>query len=59
MDFRKQAPGLIYIFQRSFLGGLFLEELMFGGTYMRGEVPVSKSARHILGGKFASQNRLG
>ena len=54
----KTSPGGAFIFQRSFLRGLFLEELIFGGTYMRREVLVSKSARLILGGKFASQNRL-
>ena len=32
---------------------------MLGGAYIRREVCVSKSARLILGGKFASQNRLG
>ena len=48
-----------YFFQRSFLRGLFLEELIFGGTYMRRKGLVSKSATLILGGKFASQNRLG
>ena len=35
------------------------EGLIFGGAYIRREVCVSKSARLILGGKFASQNRLG
>ena len=32
---------------------------MLGGAYIRREVCVSKSARLMLGGKFASQNRLG
>ena len=54
----KISPGA-YIFQRPFLRGLFLEGLIFGGAYIRREVCVSKSARLILGGKFASQNRLG
>ena len=48
-----------YSFQRPFLRGLFLEGLIFGGAYKRREVCVSKAARLILGGKFASQNRLG
>jgi len=48
-----------YIFQRPFLRGLFLEGLIFGGAYIRRELCVSKSVRLIVGGKFASQNRLG
>ena len=36
-----------------------MEELIFGGAYKRRETLVSKSARFIFGGKFASQNRLG
>ena len=32
-----------YIFQRPFLGGLFLEGLIFGGAYLRREICVSKS----------------
>ena len=36
-----------------------MEELIFGGVYKRRETLVSKSARFIFGGKFASQNRLG
>jgi len=32
-----------YIFQRPFLRGLFLEGLIFGGNYLRGEICVSKS----------------
>ena len=43
----------------SFLRGLFLEGRIFGGAYIRREVCNSKSARLILGRKFASQNRLG
>ena len=39
--------------------GLFLQGVIFGGANKRREVCVSKSARLILGGKFASQNRLG
>ena len=39
----KISPGA-YIFQKPFLRGLFLEELIFGGAYLLG--------------KFASQNRL-
>ena len=35
-------PGA-YIFQRPFLRGLFLERLIFGGTYLRKEICVSKS----------------
>ena len=49
----KISPGA-YIFQRPFLRGL-----IFGGAYIRREVLVSKSARLIIGGKFASLNRLG
>ena len=37
----------------------FFEVLIFGGSYIRREICVSKSVRLILGGKFASQNRLG
>ena len=54
----KISPGA-YIFQRPFLRGLFLEGLIFGGANKRREVCVSKSARLILGGRFASQNVLG
>ena len=32
-----------YIFQRPFLGGLFLEGLIFGGAYLQSEICVSKS----------------
>ena len=32
-----------YIFQRPFLGGLFLEGVIFGGAYVRREFCVSKS----------------
>ena len=38
----KISPGA-YIFQRSFLRGLFLEGLIFGGAYVRREIWVSKS----------------
>ena len=38
----KISPGA-YIFQRPFLGGLFLEGLIFGGAYLRKEICVSKS----------------
>ena len=38
----KISPGA-YIFQRPFLGGLFLEGLIFGGAYVRREFCVSKS----------------
>ena len=37
----------------------FFEVLIFGGSYIWREICVSKSVRLILGGKFASQNRLG
>ena len=37
----------------------FFEVLILGGSYIRREICVSKSVRLILGGKFASQNRLG
>ena len=40
----KISPG-VYIFQRPFLRGLFLEGLIFGGAYVRRE--------------FAFENRLG
>ena len=54
----KISPGA-YIFQRSFLGGLLWEGLIFGGAYIRGgggggEICVSKSAGLIIGGKFVS-----
>ena len=32
-----------YLFQRPFLRGLFLEELIFGGAYLRKEICVSRS----------------
>ena len=38
----KIRPGA-YIFQRPFLRGLFLEGLIFGGAYLRGEICVSNS----------------
>ena len=38
----KISPGA-YIFQRSFLRGLFLEGLIFGGAYLRRKICVSKS----------------
>ena len=44
-DYRKIqeiSPGA-YIFQRPFLRGLFLEGLIFGGTYLWREICVSKS----------------
>ena len=37
----KISPGA-YIFQRPFLRGLFLEGVIFGGAYLRGEICVSK-----------------
>ena len=48
----KISPGHI------FFKALF-EGLVFGEAYIRREVSVSKSARLILGGKYASQNPLG
>ena len=53
-DFR--AERLLGIFN---FKGPFWEGLIFGGAYIRRELCVSKSVRLILGGKFASQNRLG
>ena len=41
---QKISPG-VYIFQRPFLRGLFLEGLIFGGAYLRREICVSKSIR--------------
>ena len=38
----KISPGA-YIFQRPFLRGLFLEELIFGGAYLRRVICVSQS----------------
>ena len=38
----KISPGA-YIFQRPFLGGLFLEGPIFGGAYLRREICVSNS----------------
>ena len=43
-----------YIFQTPIFEGL-----IFGGAYIRREACISKSTRLILGGKFASQIRLG
>ena len=40
----KKSPGA-YIFQRPFLGGLFLEGLIFGGAYLWGEICISKYGR--------------
>ena len=37
----------------------FFEGLIFGEAYIRKKNCISKSARLTLGGKFASQNRLG
>ena len=34
------SPGA-YIFQRPILGGLFLEEVIFGGAYLRRKICVS------------------
>ena len=39
--------------------GALFERLISGGAYIRREICVSKSARLMLGRKFASQNRLG
>ena len=36
----KIRPGAYYIFQRPFLRGLFLEGLIFGGTYLHREICV-------------------
>ena len=43
----KISPGA-YIFQRLFLRGLFLEELIFGGAYLQREICVSKSIELAL-----------
>ena len=40
-----------YIFQRPFLRGLFLEELIFGEPYVRREICVSKSIGLACSGK--------
>ena len=40
-----------YIFQRTFLRGLFLEGLIFGGAYLRREICVSKSIGLACSGK--------
>ena len=48
----KISPG--HIFFRALFEGL-----IFGEAYIRREVSVSKSARLILGGKYASQNPSG
>ena len=40
----KKSPGA-YIFQRPFLGGLFLEGLIFRGAYLWGEICISKYGR--------------
>ena len=48
----KISPGA-YIFQRTFLRGLFLEgTYIFGGAYYRREICISKLAGLIIGGKF-------
>ena len=47
---RKISPGA-YIFQRPFLRGLFLEEPIFGGAYVRREICVSKSIGLACSGK--------
>ena len=46
----KISPGA-YIFQRPFLKGLFLEGLIFGGSYARREICVSKSIKVACSGK--------
>ena len=46
----KIGPGA-YIFQRPFLRGLFLEEPIFGGAYVRREICVSKSIGLACSGK--------
>ena len=35
---------------------VFLEGHIFRGAYVQREICISKSARFLLGGKFASQN---
>ena len=47
---RKISPGA-YIFQRPFLRGLFLEEPIFGGAYVRREIYVIKSVGLACSGK--------
>ena len=57
--FWKQAPGLIF-FKGLFWGAYFWTSLYSEGlNQIRRGVVVSKSAKLILGGKIASQNRLG
>ena len=46
----KISPGA-YIFERPFLRGLFLEELIFRGAYLRREICVSKSIGLACSGK--------
>ena len=46
----KISPGA-YIFQRPFLGGLFLEGPIFGGAYVGREICVSKSIGLACSGK--------
>ena len=46
----KISPGA-YIFQWTFLRGLFLEELIFGGAYVRREMCVSKLIKLACSGK--------
>ena len=50
----KMSPGA-YIFERTFLRGLFWKGLTFGGAYYRKEIYVSKLAGLIIGGKFVSK----
>ena len=54
----KKNPGSAPARGLYFSKALF-ERLISGGAYIRREICVSKSARLILGRKFASQNRLG
>ena len=52
VKFRKKGQGLYY-------SKALVEGPIFLGAYLRREVCVSKLARLLLGGKSASQNRLG
>ena len=52
---KKERPTVkfrnLYFSERPFLTGLFLEGLLFGGTYVRREICVSKSIRLACRGK--------
>ena len=52
INYRKipKISPVAYDFQRPFLGGLFLEGLIFGGAYVLREICVSKSIKLACSG---------